>query len=141
MEGPWTVGNIENLKFLGSSTDSEHDCFIKPIHFEDCFSLFTGMKDPHFLLQYIQFSRSQTTTNEISLCLEGVETTLLVNRSYCSGIKICGGENCQYAVSTKQRLNRCAEHSDMALVPTGPCTCHLAYVYPKNAKTLVCCTM
>ena len=66
MEEPWTVGNIENLKFLGSSTDSEHDCF-KPIHFEDCFSLFTGMKVPHFLLQYIQFSRSQTTTNETSM--------------------------------------------------------------------------
>ena len=134
MEGPWTVGNIENLKFLGSSTDSEHDLFIKPIHFDDCFSLFTGMKDPHFLLQYIQFSHSQTTTNEMSFCLGGVEITLLVNRSYCSGVKVCGGgENRQYAVSTKQRLNRCAEHGDMALVPTGPCTCHLAYVYPKNA--------
>ena len=133
MEGPWTAGNIENLKFLGSSasTDSEH--FIKPIHFEDCFSLFTGMKDPHFLLQYIQFSRSQTTTNEIFFCLEGKETTLMVNKSYFSGVKVCGGENCQYAVSTKQCLNRCAKHSDMALVPTGPCTCHLAYIYPKNA--------
>lgn len=69
----------------------------------------------------------------MSFCLEGVEATLLVNRSYCSGVKVCGGENCQYTVSTKQRLNRCAERGDMALVPTGPCTCHLAYVYPKNA--------
>lgn len=133
MEGPWTAGNIENLKFPGSSasTDSEH--FIKPIHFEDCFSLFTGMKDPHFLLQHIPFSRSQTTTNEIFFCLEGKETTLMVNKSYCSGVKVCGGENCQYTVSTKQCLNRCAKHSDMALVPTGPCTCDLAYIYPKNA--------
>ena len=133
MEGSWTVGNIEHLKLLGSSTDAEHDSFIKPIHFDDCFSLFTGMKDPHFLLQYIQFSRSQTTTNEMSFCLEEVQTTLVVNRSYCSGVKVCVGDNCQYAISTKQCLNRCAEHSDMALVPTGPCTCHLAYIYPKNA--------
>ena len=127
MEGPWTVGNIENLKFLGSSTDSEHDLFIKPIHFDDCFSLFTGMKDPYFLLQYIQFSCSQTTTNEMSFCLGGVETTLLVNRSYCSGVKVCGGgENCQYAVSTKHM------YLSFGLCLSEKCN--------RRRQTLVCCT-
>jgi len=133
MEAPWTAGDIKRLAFLGSSTDSD-DFFIKPMYFNDCFSLFTGIKDPHFLLQYIQFSRSQTATQEMSFCLSGEQTTLMVNRSYCSGVKVCGAENCQYAVSTKQRLNRCDQHCDnMALVPTGPCSCHLAYVYPKDA--------
>ena len=31
-----------------------------------------------------------------------------------------------------KKVNRCTEHSKMALVPTGACSCHLAYVYPKN---------
>jgi len=132
MEGPWTVGDIQSLRFLGSSTNSE-DFFIKPVYFDDCFSIFTDMKDPHFLLQYIQFSRSQTAIHEMSFCLGGEQTTLMVNRSYCSGVKICPGENCHYAVSTKQRLNRCDQHPDMALALTGPCNCHLAYVYPKDA--------
>ena len=106
------------------------------MHFNDCFSLSTGIKDPHFLLQYIQFSHSQTATHdqEMSFCLSGEQTTLMVNGSYCSEVKVCGAENCQYAVSTKQHLNRCDQHRDnMALVPTGPCSCHLAYVYPKDA--------
>ena len=56
----------------------------------------------------------------------------MMNQSYCTGVKICDGDNCTYTMTTKQNINRCTEHSKMALVPTGACSCHLAYVYPKN---------
>lgn len=59
-------------------------------------------------------------------------TTLKVNRSYCSGVKVCGGEGCRYTVSTKQRANRCSEHQAMSLILSGPCNCHLAHVYPSD---------
>lgn len=35
-------------------------------------------------------------------------------------------------LSTKQRVNRCTEHKDMGLLPSGPCGCYITYVYPKN---------
>ena len=59
-----------------------------------------------------------------------------MNRSYCSGVKICVGDGCNYAVSTKQRINRCSckGHDKMELIPSGPCNCHLAYLYPLDEK-------
>ena len=91
-------------------------------------------KDPHFLLNYIQLTRTQAATKEIQAVLDGVPTKLLCSKSYCSGVKMCAAENCTYTVSTKQRVNRCEDHRmlHMGLLPTGPCTCCIAYVYPLN---------
>ena len=88
--------------------------------------------NPHFLLDCMQLSRTQSSVSEVSANLDGVITTLKVNRSYCSGVKVCGGEGCSYTVSTKQRVNRCSEHTAMGLILSGPCNCHLAYVYPSD---------
>ena len=63
--------------------------------------------------------------------MDGKKLILLTNRSYCSGVKICAGEGCDYTVSMKQKINRCKEHPSMALQPTGPCSCHIVYTYPK----------
>ena len=57
--------------------------------------------------------------------------TLKLDHSYCSGVKVCGGKHCIY---TKQRVNRCAEHTTMALKLLGPCNCRLVYVYPPDDK-------
>ena len=46
---------------------------------------------------------------------------------------MCAAETCTYTVSTKQQVNRCKEHPLMGLLPSGPCSCCLAYVYPPNA--------
>ena len=63
------------------------------------------MTDPHFLLHRIWLSRTQPSVSEISANLDGVITALKVNCSYCYGVKVCGGERCNYTVSTKQRMN------------------------------------
>ena len=91
-------------------------------------------KDPHFLLNCIQLSRSQVSVTDITVKLEEKFTTLKMNRSYCSGVKVCGGEGCNYTVSTKQRVNRCTQYTTMALILSGPCNCHLVYVYPPDDK-------
>ena len=76
-------------------------------------------KDPHYLLNCIQFSRTQAGIREITFSLDGVATSLMANRSYCSGVKVCTGEGCTYSVSTKQRVNHCIDHKSMALIPSG----------------------
>ena len=98
------------------------------------FAIKETTKDPHFLLNCIQLSRSQVSVTEITVKLDEKFTTLKINCSYCSGVKVCGGEGCTYTVSTKQRVNRCTEHTTMALIPSGPCNCHLVYVYPPDDK-------
>ena len=69
---------------------------------------------------------------EISAAVNGEETRLLANHSYCSGVKKCGKEGCSYVVSTKQKINRCKDHPTMALVSSGPCSCYVVYIYPLN---------
>lgn len=49
--------------------------------------------------------------------------------------EICAGQVCNYTVSTKQNINQCKEHPSMALHATGPCCCHIAYIYPKEIDT------
>ena len=57
-------------------------------------------------------------------------TSLMANRSYCSGVKVRAGEGCTYSVS---RVNHCIDHKSMALIPSGSCPCYITYIYPKNA--------
>ena len=102
--------------------------------FKDCFSIDGATKDPHYFLNYIQLSHTQANVTEVTANIDGTMTTLKVNRSYCSGVKICGGDGCNYTVSTKQRINRCSKHDKMGLIPSGPCNSHLVYLYPLNEK-------
>ena len=129
LQKPYVIGSIEQIKYIGfGEKESEGIC----LYFEDVFTMKEGTKDPHFLLDCMQLSRTQSSVSEVSVNLDGVITTLKVNRSYCSGVKVCGGEGCSYTVSTKQRVNRCSEHKAMGLILSGPCNCHLAYVYPSD---------
>ena len=129
LEGCSVEGNIEALKFIGFGCKSD-TC----IYFENCFSMQNARKDPHFLLNYIQLTRTQAATKKIQAVLDGVLRKLLCNKSYCSGIKMCAAENCSYTISTKQQVNRCEDHRmlHMGLLPTGPYTCCITYVYPLN---------
>ena len=125
----WQQGDTDMLKFLGCETTNSEVCLYFP-HVQD---LPLATSDPHYLLHYLQLSRSQATTKEMKVNLDGKELVLLTNRSYCSGVKMCAGEGCDYTVTTKQK-NRCKEHPSMALQPTGPCTCHIVFIYPKELQ-------
>ena len=46
-------------------------------------------KDPHYLLNCIQFSRTQAGIREITFSIDGVVTSIMANRSYCSGVRVC----------------------------------------------------
>ena len=127
IQGCHMEGSIDALKYIGFGCETD-TC----IYFDNCFLLQNATKDPHFLLNCIHLTRTQAATKEITVILDGVQTTLLCNRSYCSGVKMCAAENCTYTVSTKQRVNRCKEHPLMGLLPSGPCSCCLAYVYRPN---------
>ena len=100
------------------------------------FSIEGATKDPHYLLNRMQLSCTQANISEVTTNIDGTMTTLKVNRSYCSGVKICAGDGCIYAVLMKQRINRCSckGHDKMGLIPSGPCNCHLAYLYPLDEK-------
>ena len=130
LDSLWIEGTVDCLKYLGFGEEFKNKdiCF----YFDDCFSQSGATNDPHWLVNCIQFSRSQTKVKEISASISGEETQLLANRSYCSGVKKCGKEGCLYVVSTKQKINRCKDHPTMALVSSGPCSCYVVYIYPLN---------
>ena len=76
--------------------------------FKDVFAIKQSKTDLHFLLDRIQLSH----ISDISAKLDGVIITLKFN---CSGIKVCGGEECKSTVSTNHRINRCSEQLTMQL--------------------------
>lgn len=103
------------------------------MHFNDCFSLPEATKDPHYLLNFIQFSQTQAGVKPITANIGGVSTELMANRFYCSGIKVCGGKECTYTVSTKQRVNRYTGIRIWLLFLLDHVhSCYIAYVYPTN---------
>ena len=118
---------IDKLKYIGFGNQSD-TC----MYFENCFLMPEATKNPHFLFDYIQFSRTQAGIKLITFNIDGVATSFMADRSYCSGVKVCAGERCTYSVSTKQRVNHCTEHNSMALIPSGPCTCYITY--PRNVQ-------
>ena len=79
LQKPHVNASIEHIKYIGFSEDHEDMC----LYFEDAFALKEKTTDPHFLLDCIQLSRTQSSVSEISANLDGVITTLKVNRSYC----------------------------------------------------------
>ena len=125
----WLEGDCE-LKYLGSGNEENEIC----MYFPDSMGLPYATSDMHHLLQCLQFSRTQATTKEIEVNLDGKKEVLMMNRSYCSGVKVCAHEGCTYTVSTKQKINRCKEHPSMGFRVTGPCSCHIAYIYPKDVE-------
>ena len=124
----WLEGNSELLKYLGFGNEDNAIC----MYFSDSMKLPYATPDIHHLLKCLQFSRSQATIKEIEVILDGKKEVLVTNRSYCSGVKVCAHEGCTYTVSTQQKINRCKEHPSMGLRVTGPCSCHVAYIYPKD---------
>jgi len=142
-QGPWTQGTTDKLKYLGFGIHGSA-C----LYFDNCFSLSDATKDPYYLLNCIQFSRTQADIKEITFSsIDGVATSLMANRSYCSGfkvcsgVKVCAGEGCTYFVSTKQRVNHCADHKCMSLILSGPCPCYIiTQVIQRMHRMMVCCT-
>ena len=83
-------GNVDMLKFVGfdDSYLTDEVC----LYFQDVRTLPSATSDPHHLLQCLQLCRTQATTKELEMNLDSTKETFITNRSYCVGIKVCGGE-------------------------------------------------
>jgi len=85
VENSCVEGSVEHLKFVGLDSDTDICMFSK-------ISIEGATKDPHYLLNCIQLSRTQANITEVTANIDGTMTTLKVNRSYCSDAKICAGD-------------------------------------------------
>ena len=78
-EGTWEEGDPERLKYLGHESNN---CNEICMYFSDCKVLSMATKDPHYLLQQLQISRTQATIKELMVTIEEQEVLLYSNRSY-----------------------------------------------------------
>jgi len=124
-EQQWKELNPSALKYVGYEDEGDI-CFYLP----DCRSFPEATSDPHYLLKFPQLCRSQATVKKIEATINDEIVTLYTNRSYCSGIKMCAGDQCTYTISNKQKINRCKDHPTLSLMSSGPCCCHI--VYPED---------
>ena len=81
--------------YLGSANE-DNEIFM---YFPDSMGLPYATSDTHHF-QCLQFSRTQATTKEIEVKLDGKEEVFMMNKLYCSGVKVCAYEGCTYTVST-----------------------------------------
>ena len=63
----WQQGDTDKLKFLGFETTNSEVC----LYFPRVQDLPLATSDPHYLLHYLQLSRSQATTKEMKVNLDG----------------------------------------------------------------------
>ena len=77
LDSLWMNGTVDSLKYLGFREEfkGKDVCF----YFDDCFSLSGATNDPHWLVNCMQFSRSQAKVKEISVTTNWEETQLFAN--------------------------------------------------------------
>ena len=80
------------LNFIGFDDNQTTDEVC--LYFPDVRTQSSATSDPHHLLQCLQLCRTQATTKELEVNLDGTKETFITNRSYCTGVKVCGGEMC-----------------------------------------------
>jgi len=125
----WREESPDVLNSVGYESNDDV-CF----YFPNCKAFPEATSDPHYLLKIPQLCRSQATVKRMEVMIDGESTALFVNRSYCSGVKTCAGDQCTYTVSNKQKVNRCKDHETSSLVSSGRCGCHIVYVYPEDIQ-------
>lgn len=80
-----------------------------------------------------QLSKRHTTTRKCQMKIEGKNTEITLRRAPCEGIKVCSFTDFTYAVSNRQKKNKCERHATTHwLQSTGPCPAQLLYAWPTN---------
>ena len=130
-EQRWKEVNPDALKYIGYEDDGDV-CF----YFPDCKTFPEATTDPHYLIKVPQICRSQATVKQIKATIDDEATILFVNRSYCSGVKMCAANQCTYTISNKQNINQCKDHPTSSLVSLGPCCYHMVYIYPEDPQAV-----
>lgn len=80
-----------------------------------------------------QLTKRNTQTGKHEVSIDGVKTIVHIRRPPCEGVKKCSGPNCNYVVSNRQKVNRCAQHKKQnPLKCTGFCMAQMLYIWPAN---------
>ena len=63
---------------------------------------------------------------------------MFIKRGSCEGVKICGGDSCNYTVANRHLKNKCKEHGpSKPFTKTGKCPIHFVYIWPSSKGIIV----
>lgn len=80
-----------------------------------------------------ELSSAQSHTSPQIMEIDGLKTEVMVRRFACAGVKVCGAPDCNYTVSTAQRINRCRLHSNThGLQKSDQCPVNIVSIKPKK---------
>ena len=142
--------------YIASLYNDMHFYFL----FSWLFALPEAARNPHYLLNIIQFSHSQigikpirvNVTRFVKMCIVHMSdfAHLDINKNHIDwytdlklfkddkGIAFLMRVAHTYTVSTKWSVNQSPEHKNAALLAMGPCDCYSAYVYLQDDCTAIC---
>ena len=64
---------------------------------------------------------------------DGETIAICIRRSVFHGIKCCRVEECTYAISTRQKVNRCGAHAtEKKLKSSKDCSINIFYLWPED---------
>ena len=120
----------EDYEYPGYSQSSKDVAYCQDIK---AMKGFRSHQRPHFMWADNQLSKRHTTTKKCQMKIEGKNTDITLKRAPCEGIKVCSYPDCSYAVSNRQKKNKCKSHfKTHTLQMTGPCPAHILYAWPTN---------
>ena len=126
----WSEMKKEDYEYPGFSQSSKDIAYCKNIKEMKGFG---SHQRPHFMWDDNQLSKRHTTTKKCQIRIEGKNTEITLRRAPCEGIKVCSFPDCTYAVSNRQKQNRCKSHAKThKLKMTGPCPAQIMYAWPTN---------
>lgn len=64
------------------------------------------------LVKDCELLSSQSHSSPQVIDVNGQKTVVIVRRFGCAVVKVCSAPNCDYTVSTSQRINRCRVHKN-----------------------------
>ncbi|XP_068726506.1 uncharacterized protein [Montipora capricornis] len=126
----WYDMTKEDYEYPGFSQSSKDIAYCKNIKEVKGFG---SHQRPHFMWDDNQLSKRHTTTKKCQIKIEGKNTDITLKRAPCEGIKVCSFPDCTYAVSNRQKQNKCKTHAKThKLKMTGPCPAQIVYAWPTN---------
>ena len=126
----WCEMTKEDYEYPGYLQSSKDVAYCKDIK---AMKGFGSHQRPHFMWTDNQLSKRHTTTKKCQIKIEGTNTDITVKRAPCEGIKVCSYPDCSYAVSNRQKNNKCKSHAKThKLQMTGPCPAQILYAWPTN---------
>ena len=105
----------------------------KFVYCEDVKKFLDGSGNMDMLNKDCELSSSQSHFSPQVIDVDGQKTEVVVRRFVCAGVKVCGAQDCEYTVSTAQRINRCKLHKKThGLCKSEQCPVSIVHVKPKE---------